>query len=88
MLTNGIHARIKRGGQWGPDPLPLENKKVIGFLSNIGPDPLKNHKATKPSFNVGPSTTRQRNTIKMAFRWWTDDDPLLVVKDPPIMVQQ
>ena len=34
-----------------------------------GEDPLENHKATKPTFN-GSET---------AFRWWTDDGPLLVL---------
>ena len=29
-------------------PLPLDNYKAIGFLSNNGLDPLKNNKATKP----------------------------------------
>ena len=55
---------------------PLKNHKIIGFLSNTGPDPQKNHKATKPAFNVGPSSVRQRNA---AFRWRADDGPLLVV---------
>ena len=60
-------------------PPPPKNHKAIGFLSNTGPDPLENHKATKTAFNVGPSSARQRNAIEMAFRWWGDDDPLLVV---------
>ena len=38
----------------------------------------KNHKATKPVFNVGPSSARQRNAIKMSFRWRANDDPLIV----------
>ena len=50
------------GGAGGPDP-PLKNHKIIGFLSNSGPDPLKNHKATEPAYNVGPSSARQRNAI-------------------------
>ena len=29
-------ARIQRGEGRGPDPLPLENHKTIGFLSNTG----------------------------------------------------
>ena len=58
---------------------PLKNHKNIGFLCNTGPDPLKNHKATKPAFNVGPSPVHQRNAISMAFRWWVDDGPLIVV---------
>ena len=39
----------------GPDPIPLVNKKAIGFPSNIGWDPLKNLKAIKPALNVGLS---------------------------------
>ena len=29
--------------------------------------------------NVGSSSTRQRNAISMAFSWWDDDVPLIVV---------
>ena len=50
-----------------------EKHKNIGFPSNT-----ENHKATKPAFNVGPSSARQRNAIKMAFRWRVDDGPLIV----------
>ena len=57
----------------------LKNHKAIGFLTNTSPDPLKNHIATKPAANVGPSSTRHRNAILMAFRWWANDGPLLVV---------
>ena len=28
---------------------------------------------------MGPSSARQRNSISMAFCWWADDGPLLVV---------
>ena len=60
------HMGIQRGGgDRGPDPPPLKNHKIIGFLSNTGPDPLKNHKATKPAFNVGPSSA-----------WWAKDGPI------------
>ena len=53
-----------RGEDRGPDPTrPVMNHKIIGFLSNTGPDPLKNHKATTPEFNVRPSSARQRNAI-------------------------
>ena len=58
---------------------PPEKSQKIGFLSNTDPDSLKDHKATKPEFNVGPSSARQRNAIKMAFRWRADDGPPLVV---------
>ena len=43
----------------------LDNHKVIGFLSNTGPDRLENHKASKPAFNVRPPSARQRNAILM-----------------------
>ena len=58
---------------------PLKNHKAIGFLSNNDPDPFENYKATKPAFIVGPLSARQRNTILIAFCWWADDVPLLVV---------
>ena len=51
----------------------MKNHKNIGFLSNTGSTPPKNHKATKPAFNVAPSSDRQRNAIKMTFRWRADD---------------
>ena len=62
-----------------PPPPPLKNHKNIGFLSNTGPDPMKNHKATKPVLNVRPSSVHQLNPIYMAFCWWADDGPLIVV---------
>ena len=68
-----------REGTGGPDPIPMKNHKVIGFLSNTGPDSLKNDKTTQPAFNVKPSSARQRNAIMlMAFRWLVEDGPLLV----------
>ena len=63
-LILGCHGRIQRGGQGVRTPLPLlKNHKILGFLSNTGPDILKNHKATKPAFNFGPLSARQRNAI-------------------------
>ena len=65
------------GGQGVRTPLKNhKNIKNIGFLSNTGLDPLK---ITKLPFNVRPTSARQRNAIKMAFRCWTDDGPLIVV---------
>ena len=61
-------------GGGGPDP-PLENHKAIGCLINTCPNPMENHKATKPAFKVVPLSARQRNVIKMTFRWWADDCP-------------
>ena len=49
--------------------------------------PLKNHKATKSAFNAGLLSARQRNAIKMAFRWRSDDDPLLVLTKKKTVVR-
>ena len=70
------------GGGAGVQTPPLKSSKNIGLLSNTGLDLLKNHKATKPTFDVGPSSARQRNAIKMAFRWRDEDGPLIVYLDP------
>ena len=64
-----------REGKGFGSPL-LKNHKAIGFLSNIGVDPLENHKTTKPAFNVGPLPAKRH---LMAFRWWVDNGPLLVI---------
>ena len=69
------------GGQGVRTP-QLVNHKAIGLLSDTDPDPLENHKPTKTAFNIGPLSARQRNAIKMAFRWWDDDGPLLVYLNP------
>ena len=62
--TLNFHVRIRPGGGGGQGSGPhLKNYKIIGFLSNTGPDPLKNNKATKPAFNVGPSSARKPNAI-------------------------
>ena len=73
LPTTSRHMAIAQVGRWvmrgsrsvdmGSGPLPPENHKTIGFLSNTGLDPLKNNKATKAAFNVEPSSARQRNTI-------------------------
>ena len=67
-----------RGRGSGPPP-PLKKYRNIGFPSNIDPDPLKIHKATKTAFNVESSWARQRNAISMAFHWWADDGPFIVI---------
>ena len=75
-----IQARGGGGGEGvRTPPPPLKNHKNIWFLCNTCLDPLKNHKATKPAFNVGPSSSKQRNTILMAFRKRTDDGPIKAV---------
>ena len=68
------------GAEWQPPP--LKNHKNIGFLSSTRPDPLKfskTLKAIKPAFSFGILLARQRNAIKMAFRWLADNGQLLVV---------
>ena len=51
--------------------IPLENRKVIDFLSYIRPFPLK---------NCRPSSARRRSAINlMAFRWRADNGPLKVL---------
>ena len=78
--TYKIHGLIQFGGGGGAGVwIPSEKSQKYRVFSNIGPGPLKNHKATKPAINVGPSLTRQRNAIKMAFRWWAYDGPFIVV---------
>ena len=62
-----------------PDPHPLENHNLKGFLRNTAQEPLDNHKAIQPAFNFGPPSTRQRNAIWMAFRWWADGGPLCLL---------
>ena len=53
-----------------PDPRPLENHKIKGFLRNTAPEPLENHKAIQPAFNVGLPSARQRNAIQWHFAGW------------------
>ena len=50
---------------------PLKNHKNIGFLSNTSPDLL----IQCVQAIIGPSAKRHQ----MAFRWWADNDSLLVV---------
>ena len=70
------HGRIQRGA--GVRTSPLKNhKNRVSYPT--GPDPLKNHKATEPAFNVWPSLARQRNAIRMVFRWRADDGPIIAI---------
>ena len=62
----------------GPPP-PLKNHKHLRFLNNSGPDPLKKYEATEASIQYGSSSARQRNAIKMAFRWRADGGPRIVL---------
>ena len=80
-----FHMRGSREGQGVQTPSLIKHK-IVGFLSNTGPDPHKNIKDTKPSFNVWPSSVRRWNAVwlvfclrNMAFRWRSYDGPLLAL---------
>ena len=66
ILKNNLEINGSRG-EWrtgGPNhPLPLENPKAMGSISNTGLDPMENQISTKPAFNVGLSSALQRNAI-------------------------
>ena len=49
-MDAALHAQIQRGG--GVQTPHPENHKIIGFLSNAGPDPLANHIATCTKLQV------------------------------------
>ena len=66
-----------RGGDRGPEPLPLKNHKNIGFPSNIDLDPLKITKL--PSQHSMFGHHRHASETPLAFRWRADDGPLIVV---------
>ena len=57
---------------------PPGKSQKYRFLCNTDLEPLNNHKATKPVLNVGPSSAHQKRRL-MAFCWWADDGPFLVV---------
>ena len=64
------------GGR-GSEP-PLKNHKNIGFSNNRGPDPLKYRRyqaSIECWVNIGTPVKRHL----MAFHWWDDDGPLIVV---------
>ena len=72
-------------GSGGPDP--LENYKVIEFLSNIDPDHLETHKATKPEYNAGPSSACQRNAIQIKLCLLADTGTLVVLFGSSLLLQ-
>ena len=61
------HARIQGEGGRESGPPPPEK---IGFPSIIDPDPIKSQ-----SYQLH-ACIQYSAIIKMAFHWWTDDDPL------------
>ena len=66
------------GGAGGLGP-PLKNHKNIGSPSNTGPDPFKITKLPSQHSMFGHHRHAEQNAILMAFRWWADDGPILVV---------
>ena len=61
-------------GDRGSGP-PWKITKNIGFLSNTGSDPLKNQAAIQCWTIIGLPAKRHL----IAFRWWADNGPLLVI---------
>ena len=68
-----------------PDPHPLENHKVKGFLRNTAPEPLENHKAIQQAFNFGPPLAHQRNAISLVVRfvYWIGFLLVILAQTPP-----
>ena len=62
-----------RGGYRGSGP-PPEKSQNLGLFAMQVLVPWK-----KQTFIVGLSSARQRNDIKMAFRWQADDGPFIVI---------
>ena len=68
------------GGDRVSEPLSHRNHKIMGFLSNTTVQiPLKITKLPSKYSMSRTSLPRQRNAILMAFCWWADDGPILVV---------
>ena len=68
------------GGTGGPDPSILKNHKIIGFLSNTGPDPLKitklsNQASIQCLAIIGTPAKGRLNGVS----WGANDGPLIVI---------
>ena len=61
------------GGQGVRTPPPLENYKMIGFLSNTGPDPLKITKLPSQHSMLG----QHRPASETPFKWCFAGGPLI-----------
>ena len=72
-VTHGQIQREHRG------PGPPEKRQKIRVSEQHWSGSSENHEATMSAFNVGQSSTRQQNAINMAFCWWADDGPFIVV---------
>ena len=64
-----------------PPPPPEKNHKNLGFQSNIDSDPLKKSQSFQASIQCWAiiGTPAKRHFIKMAFHWWANDGPHIVV---------
>ena len=61
-----------------PDPHPLENHKVKGFLRNTAPEPMENH-SYSASIQCWVTFGPPAKCHSMAFRWWADGGPLCLL---------
>ena len=71
------HMGRSRGSTGGRGPTE-KRQKIRVSEQNWSRSP-ENHEATMSASNVGQSLTRQQNAINMAFRWWADDGPFIMV---------
>ena len=68
-----------RKGAGGPDlslPIKSQSYRVSWQYRSGSPE---NITSTKPAFIIEPVSPHQRNAISMAFHWWADNVPLIVV---------
>ena len=72
------HVQIKRGGGGDRGPDPPEKSQKYRFFSNTGPDPLKN-RSCEASIQCWAIIGTPAKHHLMAFRWYTDDGPFIVV---------
>ena len=76
-----LHVQIQRGLAGGPDPTrPPEKSKIYTRFSSrdTGPDPLKN-RSYQASIQCWAIIGTPAKHHLMAFPWWSDDCPLIVV---------
>ena len=74
---------VSRGGKGvRTTPPPLKNHKNIAFSSNTGPDSMKN-RSYQDTIQCWAIICTQAKRHLMAFCWWANDDPLIVVLGSP-----
>ena len=85
LIPQGVGAQANvmrgyRGGEGVRTPTP-EKSQNIGFLSNIGLDPQKNTKLPNKHSMLGHHRHASETPITgiLAFRWRTNNGPLMVV---------